>query len=381
MRAHSPVSSLLALFAVLALVSCAPGMPGRITDRGIGGTGIDSADRGIGGTGIVGTVTAFGSIWVNGHEIDLPATTTVRVEGEPATPAAVQLGNLVAVRIAPARGEPPGRTGLEQIAAEVEIRYLVAGPISGLGDGRLSILGQRIEMDRAVLGTDLRSGAWVAVSGLRRTDGSIVAGRIDRWDPARGWLLRGTALPGVPGVVSLPGFTAKLALGQTMPQAGQSVRMTGSFGPEGPVATGVSADVPNPFGGNVGTLSLEIFVDAAGLPVGDSIELSQPAAPNGRVVVEGTLDGVGRLRATSVSAAPGIGRTGRPNNVGQPAARPAAGPAPAKPAQAAPAPAAASPAAASPAAPANSPGMAGPRGGPGGGRGGPGGGTGGGRGR
>lgn len=370
MRARSPVSSLLALFAMLALISCAPGMPGRTTDRGIGGTGIDSADRGIGGTGIVGTVTAFGSIWVNGHEIDLPATATVRVEGEPATPAAVQLGNLVEVRIAPARGSPPGRTELGQIAAEVEIRYLVAGPISGLGDGRLSILGQRIEMDRAVLGTDLRSGAWVAVSGLRRTDGSIVAGRIDRWDSARGWLLRGTALPGVPGVVSLPGFTAKLGPGQTMPQAGLSVRMTGSFGPEGPVATGVSADVPNPFGTSVGTLSLEIFVDAAGLPVSDAIELSQPAAPNGRVVVEGTLDGVGRLRATSVSAAPGIGRTGRPNSVGQPAA-----------AQPAAAPAQAAPAAAAPAAPANSPGMAGPRGGPGGGRGGPGGGTGGGRGR
>ena len=58
-----------------------PDVSPLFADRGIGGTGAPAAlsaasrtaDRGIGGTGIIGVVTGFGSIFVNGLEIQYPA--------------------------------------------------------------------------------------------------------------------------------------------------------------------------------------------------------------------------------------------------------------------------------------------------------------------
>ncbi len=68
-------------------------------DRGIGGTGTPllQDERGIGGTGIIGTITEFGSIWVNGLEIELDAKTQISLDGKPAAEKHLRLGQQVAV--------------------------------------------------------------------------------------------------------------------------------------------------------------------------------------------------------------------------------------------------------------------------------------------
>ncbi|WP_448190432.1 DUF5666 domain-containing protein [Azospirillum sp. sgz301742] len=341
----------------------------RSADRGIGGTGIRTADRGIGGTGIVGTVTAFGSIWVNGLEVALPPSAAVRIEGHPVPASAVQLGHVVAVTAGPADA------GMDFSAATVEVRYAVAGPVETARDGVLTVLGQRVESGGALLAVEPRPGVWVAVSGLRRPDGSIAAGRIEPWDAARGWLLRGSAGPSAPGTLALPGLTARLAPGVAAPEPGQSVRAAGRLGSDGVFATEAAPDPLNPFGAAIRALSVEVFVDTAGRPVAGGAALAAPIAKSGRIVVEGAVDSLGVLSPGRSASAPGIGTTAAPGLGGPPgagrAAAPATGPA-LGPAPGAAAPGAAPGAALGAASGAGRPGGMGGMGGAG--RGGPGGG-------
>ena len=77
------------------------GMPSLIEDgRGIGGTGMPAViyeDRGIGGSGIIGTITEFGSIWVNGIEIELNNATQILLNDQPIAENELRLGQQVAV--------------------------------------------------------------------------------------------------------------------------------------------------------------------------------------------------------------------------------------------------------------------------------------------
>jgi len=331
-----------------------------VTDRGIGGTGIAVTDKGIGGTGIVGTVTAFGSIWVNGLEVEVPAGAAVQVEGRRAGADALLLGQTVAVA-----AQPGGPTGLE--ARSVEVRYAVAGPVEAMGDnggdGTLTVLGQRVALDGALVAVEPKPGAWVAVSGPRRPDGAIAAGRIDPWDPARGWLLRGALEAADAATVTVAGRTLRRAAVAAVPETGATVRAAGRVERGGaPVLESATADPQNPFGTAVRALSVETFVDGT------------------RVVVDSAVDSRGGVQGVRSRPAPGIGEARGPQG-GPPGMGPAAGP------EGAPA----GPGAAPPGAAMGRPGHAvgagtglgagrGPGGGPGGSGGGPGGGPGGGRG-
>ncbi|MCW2245199.1 hypothetical protein M2352_000790 [Azospirillum fermentarium] len=305
---------LSALLTTALLAGCGTDAPVRSGDRGIGGTGSIAergiggtgtiADRGIGGTGIVGTVTAFGSIWVNGHRVALPPSAAVQVEGHPAGIGAVRVGHVVAVDAGAAAD------GADATARAVAVRYAAAGPVEAVESGGLTVLGQRVDLTGAVMAALPQPGAWVAVSGLRRPDGGIAAGLVEPWDPARGWLLRGTAVAGAPGELTLPGFRARLAPGLTAPEAGQPVRAAGRFGPGGAVAAEAAPDPLNPFGATVNALSVEVYVDAAGHPAGAGPALGIAADLPGRVVVEGTVDRAGALKPGRLAAAPGIGKTG-----------------------------------------------------------------------
>src|SRR3954463_13603997 len=72
------------------------GQLGVSEQRGLGGTGVvaRAQDRGLGGTGIIGIVTGFGSICVNGFEVEVDRTSAVTVEGLAARRADVRLGQL-----------------------------------------------------------------------------------------------------------------------------------------------------------------------------------------------------------------------------------------------------------------------------------------------
>ncbi len=153
------------------------GLGGTGHRGGIGGTGL-RAEGGLGGTGIVGTVTAFGSIVVQGRHVALPADVRVREEDRPADTGRLRVGQVVSV-LAIER-----HAGHGPVARVVRIRYAVEGPVTTVRRaGRtvaLSVAGQAVRLAPGALiegGKEaaLRPGRWVRVSGLRRADGSIRA--------------------------------------------------------------------------------------------------------------------------------------------------------------------------------------------------------------
>ena len=194
------------LLAMAARAACEPG--------GMGGTGI-RADGGIGGTGIraeqdvgiIGIVTGFGSICVNGIEVAYDAATPVSADGAPASPAALALGQLVAVR---AIGN-----GVQARAKDIQILDAVVGRAAGVdpASGALQVAGQRVQLAAStVLASGLVGdlvGQNLRVSGLWRADGSLAATRIERAPPdapprvgAREWPDLGTKQLIVEGYVA-----------------------------------------------------------------------------------------------------------------------------------------------------------------------------------
>ncbi len=143
------------------------------TDRGLGGSGIGADDRGLGGSGIragiIGVVTGFGSLCVNGYEVDLDETSVVTLEGRPASEADIHLGQLVVIEA--------GREGGKLRAASVDVRLAAMGPVSAVGaDGKtLTVLGQTVRLAdmTAAAAEKIAPGDWVAVSGLRDADAVI----------------------------------------------------------------------------------------------------------------------------------------------------------------------------------------------------------------
>lgn len=153
-----------------------------VADRGIGGTGAPPAtpgaervaDRGIGGTGIIGVVTGFASICVNGLEVRYDASARVDIDGDTSSVAALRAGQVVVIQ---AQGIPAALQ-----ARTISIRREVAGRIDAVepATGTLTVAGQPVSVPGGTWGgSRFHVGDWVAVSGLRRTDGMIVASRLD----------------------------------------------------------------------------------------------------------------------------------------------------------------------------------------------------------
>jgi len=141
------------------------------SDQGIGGTGISRGnDHGIGGTGIVGVIQRFGSIFVNGERIAFASDVPVRIDGAVASAKALRIGQVARV-VAQRQANGTLSTRAINVASEV------AGPIESVRAGEITVLGQRV----IAAGSDSthRVGSQVAVYGLRRTDGVIVASLVE----------------------------------------------------------------------------------------------------------------------------------------------------------------------------------------------------------
>ncbi len=153
----------------------APETPPR--DQGIGGTGARptegtgvEGDRGIGGTGVIGTIRGFGSIIVNDLRIAYPQDVAVVIDGAPARVSDLKVGHVVRVA---ALGSEGGLT-----TSRIEVTSEVVGPVEAIAKGRLTVLGQQIST-AGVKAPQRKIGDWVAVSGLRRPDGVVVASLIE----------------------------------------------------------------------------------------------------------------------------------------------------------------------------------------------------------
>lgn len=229
----------------------------KILDQGIGGTGIrpgpdEEGDRGIGGTGVVGTIRGFGSIIVNDLRIAYPPDVPVTIDGRPARVADLRVGQVVRALA------QPGEAGLS--TGGIAVIHEVVGPVQRVAGDRLTVLGQAVataglppEMPRP------RLGDRVAVSGLRRPDGSIAASRIDPAgsapDLVAGPVRRGPAGSLRIGNLPLAGLDPALAGGRAVAQGSLS-------GSRFAVTQAVPAT--EPFGGEARRLSIEAYVTREG---------------------------------------------------------------------------------------------------------------------
>src|SRR5882757_4861754 len=266
----------------------------RGNDHGIGGTGITRGDdHGIGGTGIVGVIQRFGSIYVNGERISYAADVPVRIDGEPASAKALRIGHVarvVAVR------QTNGTLATSRIDAVSE----VIGPIESVKAGEMTVLGQK------VIGGGRegwrRPGTYVAVSGLRRTDGVIVASLIQQ---------RHDTVTRVSGLLERDRNGLRIGDlrldGADPARAGQRVEAEGRFA-QGVMQ--VSRTRPDDFSDLTGAnrLSIEAYVRRVGsnLQLGSGYLAHDGSRfePSGdtRVVVNATLDSSRGLRVESVQS-------------------------------------------------------------------------------
>lgn len=176
--------ALLASLGAAAAWRPAVAAPERPRDVGIGGTGLvpengqGASDRGIGGTGFVGTIQRFGSIVVNDSRIAYPSNVPVTIDGLVREARDLRIGHVVRVV---AR---PDAAGL--VTDGITVDSEVVGPVTAVYRDGIDVLGQPV---RPLTGGSRawRKGEHVAVSGLRRNDGTIVASLVE---PRKGALSR-----------------------------------------------------------------------------------------------------------------------------------------------------------------------------------------------
>lgn len=177
-----------------ALLACC-GLVANACDTGSPMAGID---RGGMRTPVVtqGPITAFGSIVVNGVHYDI-VNAAVRIDGDAATGADLQLGQLVTVV---GERDEAGTTG---VADSVFVETGVRGQVESVdaAAGEIVVLRQRVLIDAATvlaLGTapadigSINVGDWVQVSGFTGAGGLIEATRVAPSSADRGSEIFGT---------------------------------------------------------------------------------------------------------------------------------------------------------------------------------------------
>ena len=155
---------------VLTLVGCGGGGSGLASTGGISGTGLS-----------VGTVTGFGSVFVNGTEFDTTGAAIV-IDGSDATQGDLRVGQVVVV----------SANFDDHKASRVEYRAQIKGPIQALtvqdaavGVATLTVMGQTVATNSSTnlsgarldptLPNALKVGDRVEISGLLDANGVLVA--------------------------------------------------------------------------------------------------------------------------------------------------------------------------------------------------------------
>jgi len=170
------ISRLVTLtLVILALAACASATRTYLAsdedeDYGIGGTGIVAQNFAGDGVAVVGAITGFGSIFVNGIEVEDDARTIISINGRRVSNHEFEIGEVVEI-LTRDEQEVTGAT-------LINVRHEVIGPVSDIDRSRntFTILNQ------AVLAEDLpmniKSGEFLAVAGFRDGKGQVHATHI-----------------------------------------------------------------------------------------------------------------------------------------------------------------------------------------------------------
>jgi Domain of unknown function (DUF5666) len=312
------LSRSLILCVAIVAVPTATIAQSRLSDPGIGGTGHQPGEGngiggtgqpfnqnpGIGGTGIIGTITGFGSILVNGYEVDYAADQPINSDfGTPLHANALRVGQVVAVD---AEGD-----GQHLRARTIAVQHEVAGRIDSVdrASGTFMVLGQTVSAENGIVAdkngqsvhsiSDLAVGDSIEVSGLRRDDGVIAASRIEKRAAAGPSLIRGTVTAEGNGTFAVSGYHLALAPNHSFPPptVGTRVAVTGSISQGSFVPRRVERVPETPFGGRLKRLSIEGFVgrgpgstlSVGGMPLAATKGAAQSRFGE-RVIINGPVD-------------------------------------------------------------------------------------------
>lgn len=155
------------------------GMP--VARSGIGGTGQPLADGGgIGGTGIVGAITGFGSVCVNGLEVEFDNQTSVNMNGRSATLHDLAVGQVISLQAEYIDGVPQ--------TSHIDVINLVEGPVTvNAQAGQIEVMGQKVILppgdQSSIQQMNYAPETYVRVSGYRGSQGEIHATLIQASKP------------------------------------------------------------------------------------------------------------------------------------------------------------------------------------------------------
>ena len=292
-------------------------------DQGIGGTGWTAgtdSDQGIGGTGIVGTIQRFGSIFVNGVRVGYAPDVPVWIDGTRVTASSLKVGHVVRVAVMVVAGRTVTRA--------IHVTSEVVGPVDRATAGSLSILGQQVDIARLPRRSRIRPGDVVAVFGIRRPDGKIVASLIEARPDETQYLVRGLAIAKSGALL-----VGRLKVGsQSSKFAGRRVEVALAKAPDGYKVLHLAAETPIPHS-RAGGVLYETFLQRQGrrLKSGLGVALDdQNDAPKPAGIVRAFLDVRFDREGHVVSASRQAGSQS-PDQPGVPAQR-ASGDVPASPA-------------------------------------------------
>ncbi len=280
------VLRLLAGIATLRPGSARPQEAPR--DQGIGGTGmmrtdeprndpLGEGDRGIGGTGVIGTIRRFGSIIVNDLRIAYPPEVAVRIDSAVAQATDLKIGHVVHVIARPEGGGLATR--------RIDVTSEVVGPVDSVAPGRMIVLGQRVST--AGLSGDWKPGTRVAVSGLRRPDGVIVASLVEPREagPDR---VAGPVRRGENGALMIGGL--RLTGADALPP-GRRALVTGR-GVDGTLDATNAAELGLPFPPGLKQVSIEAYIGRAGAGLDLGSGYRATGRPGPKVPLQGSVRAV-----------------------------------------------------------------------------------------
>ena len=162
-------------------------------DIGLGGTGMlastdSGAGSGLGGTGIVGKITGFGSIFVNGIEIEYDNETAFTIDGKTAAPQQLEIGDIVEVLTTDANKHTQAQI--------INLRHEVIGKVESVEPQTFSFTVHGQSVVQAIDKVDLPEvGTTVAVSGFRIDEKTILSTRVTSAGVKQSLLRTHTDLP------------------------------------------------------------------------------------------------------------------------------------------------------------------------------------------
>jgi Domain of unknown function (DUF5666) len=184
---------------MLSLAACVSNQSNKISgndedqDIGLGGTGMlahtdEHSGGGLGGTGIVGEITGFGSIFVNGVEIEYNNDTPITVNGKTVTNRKLAIGDVVEVLASD--------ENKHTLARVINLRHELIGKVESINPQGLSFIvhGQTV-IQSLNNGALPEAGKTVAVSGFRIDEKTIMSSRVTEVSAGQSLIRTYTELP------------------------------------------------------------------------------------------------------------------------------------------------------------------------------------------